>query len=166
MNYRAALWLLFWSLIPASGVAQAWFSQPSLSIHVGFGNHYGWVGTAGEAYLLPGRLSAFAGIGVMPRELFNDFPTTVAGAGGLRYYVPLRDSRHRAFADLSVSLLQLSRPAMIGAPVNQDYGPGFSIGYSYVAASGLTVTGGAGAGRANDSTVPVLHLGIGWTWRR
>jgi hypothetical protein len=166
MNYRAACWLLLWTLVPARAAPQAPPSQPSVSIHVGFGNHYGWLGTAGEAYLLRGRVSAFAGIGIMPRELFNNFPTTLAGSGGLRYYVPLSGSRHRGFADLSVSLLEVSRALVIGAPVSHDYGPGLSIGYSYVAGSGLTVTAGAGLGRANDGTLPVLHLGIGWTWRR
>ena len=54
----------------------------------------------------------------------------------------------------------------MNVPVKRDYGPGFSIGYSYTARSGLTVTAGAGAARADDSTVPVVHLGVGWTWRR
>src|SRR5918996_3214139 len=150
MNYRAACWLLLATLVPGRVVPQAPPSQPSLSVSVGVGNHYGWIGTAGEAYVVPGRLSAFAGLGIMPRELFGSFPTALAGAGGLRYYVPLGGSGHRAFADLSISVLRMSRAVMIGAAVNRDYGPGLSLGYSYVAGSGLTVTAGAGLGRASN----------------
>jgi hypothetical protein len=166
MNQRTVCSLLLCILIPVRAVPQASPAQPSFSVHIGVGNHYGWLGTAGEAYLLRGRVSAFAGIGITPHELSGNLPTAVAGAGGLRYYAPFKDSRHRLFADLSMSLLTLTRATMIGGPVTRDYGPAVSIGYSYVAGWGLTGTAGAGVGWASTGAVPVLQLGIGWTWRR
>ena len=162
MSSRAIACLLLPSLCPAPAIAQALAAQPRLAIYAGAGNPYGGIGTAGEVYIVGGRLSVFAGLGIWPGN--SGFPTILARAAGVRFYVPLARSGHRLFWDASVSLLEVSQATFIGTGVSRHYGPGLSIGYSYLARSGFTLTVGAGAGRVYDNIVPLLHVGLGWTW--
>jgi len=56
------------------------------------------------------------------------------------------------------------------SPEHFDYGPGISLGYALMSASGLTFSVGGGVGRSVHSyhamTRPMLQVGIGWTWRQ
>ncbi len=149
--------------------AQDTLARPVAALHLGFGGNYGWLGVGGEAYLQRGRLSVLAGLGIAP------WGPTVAGAAGVRYYLVLGATPHRLFGDLSVSLMGLSQPtlvpgALVTRPLGREYGPGVSIGYSYLARSGFTLTAGGGVGTpdlgSDFDLVPVVHIGAGWTWRR
>ncbi len=154
MNRHFALWLILTPL-PLPSLAQETLAGPVAALHVGFGGNYGWLGVGGEAYVHRGRLSVLAGLGIAP------WGPTVAGAAGVRYYLVLGATPHRLFGDLSVSLMGLSRPTLVpGAPLrrplSRDYGPGVSIGYSYLARSGFTLTAGGGVGSAAIPTL-VFH---------
>ena len=168
MNRHFALWLLL-APLPLPSLAQDTLARPVAALHLGFGGNYGWLGVGGEAYVQRGRLSVLAGLGVAPQG------PTVAGAAGVRYYLVLGATPHRLFGDLSVSLMGLSRPTLVPRaplrrPLRRDYGPGVSIGYSYLARSGFTLTAGGGVGTrdlgSDFDLVPVVHIGAGWTWRR
>lgn len=164
MQPHMALWLVF-AVAPAATLAQEPLRRPVGAVYVGVGNHYGWLGVGAEAYPVPSRLSVFAGVGIAPQG------PTVAGAGGVRYYVPLASTPHRFFADLSVSLMHLFRPVVPGGRLGRKYGAGLSVGYSYLAQSGLTLTAGGGVGSSQIGPdyfelLPVVQIGVGWTWRR
>ena len=162
MSSRAIACLLLLSLCPAPAIAQALAAQPRVAILTGFGNAFGGIGAAGEAYVVGGRFSVFAGLGIWPGN--STFQTFRARAAGVRFYVPLARWGHRLFGEASVSVLGIRQAAFVGAPTSHDYGPGLSVGYSYLARSGFTLTAGAGAGRVYDTIVPLLHVGLGWTW--
>ena len=178
-NRHFALWLLL-ALLPIPSLAQEPLARPVAALlpslaqepvarpvaalHFGVGNHYGWLGGGVEAYLARARFSLFAGLGVAPQG------PTVAGAAGVRYYLGLGATPHRLFADLSVSLMGLSMPTVPGGALYRDYGLGVSIGYSYLAQSGFTLTVGGGVGASDFGAdlvlLPVVQIAAGWTWRR
>ncbi|HWO88124.1 MAG TPA: hypothetical protein VNL98_03120 [Gemmatimonadales bacterium] len=165
-GYRCAVLAACASVIWARSVAaQSPEPAPAYAVSAGFGNNYGWLGGAVEVYVVRGRLSVFAGGGVIPSGL-SDFQSTSGRAAGVRYYWPLGAGRKLLFADLSVSLLLLKQAAMVGAPVVHDYGPGLSAGYAFIARSGLTFSVSLGVGEGDVETVPILSIGAGWTWRR
>lgn len=66
--------------------------------------------------------------------------------------------------------MHLSDPVAPGGALSRDYGPGVSLGYSYLTPSGFTLTAGGGVGAwdfgADFELVPVVHIAAGWTWRR
>jgi hypothetical protein len=157
--------MLMLGALPLPCLAQAPIPQPAAAVYLGAGNHYGWLGGGGEAYLPGAPLSLSVGLGFAPQG------PTVAGAAGVRYYLRLDATPHRLFGDLSVSLMHLSRTVPVGpAPLHRDYGLGVSVGYSYLAPSGFTVTAGGGVGAwefgAAVELFPVVQLAVGRTWLR
>jgi hypothetical protein len=148
-------------LPPAAVRAQERSAAPVGVVYAGAGNAFAGVGIMGEYVVLPNRISGLAGTGLFPAG--DGLLMSVAAS--VRGYVGSR--RHRAFVDLSWSVLSVSQNAFIGAPWMRDYGPGVLVGYSFVPSSRLVVMGGAGVGFANfGEKVAVLQLGIGWVWRR
>ncbi len=156
-----AVCLVVWASFPGPPVdAQERGATPAGVVYAGAGNAFGGVGIVSEYVVWPNRISALAGTGFFP---FGD-QWIASVAASVRGYVG--SQRHRAFVDLSWSVLSVSRAAFFGAPVIRDYGPGVLVGYSHVASRRLIVMGGAGIGFANSGeTVAVLQLGIGWVWR-
>ena len=156
--------MLMLGALPLRSLAQEPLSQPAAAVYLGGGNHYGWLGGGGEAYLPGVPLSLFVGLGVAPQG------PTVAGAAGFRYYLTVGATPHRLFGDLSVSLMGLSVPTGFGGTLRRHYGVGASLGYSYLAPSGFTLTAGGGVGAlefgADFELLPVVHTAVGWTWRR
>lgn len=163
MKAHAAVWLTL-ALAPVASFAQEPPAQPVAAIHLGAGNHYGWLGGGAEIYPVRGRLSLFAGAGIAPQG------PTVATAGGVRYYAPLDATPHRFFGDLSVSLMRIAKPTGVGGPLTREYGVGLCFGYSHLAQSGRTLTAGAGVGASelggDFEFLPVVQIAVGWTWRR
>ena len=156
--------MLMLGALPLRSLAQEPLSQPAAAVYLGGGNHYGWLGGGGEAYLPGVPLSLFVGLGLAPQG------PTVAGAAGFRYYLTVGATPHRLFGDLSVSLMGLSVPTGFGGTLRRHYGVGASLGYSYLAPSGFTLTAGGGVGAlefgADFELIPVVHTAVGWTWRR
>ena len=144
--------------------------MPIASVAAGVGNAFGWVGLRGEVFVVQGRLSVLAGTGVVPighGACCNRLPVPVAGS--VRYYVGRQ--QHRVFLDASWSVLHIESADAFADPywgpiTNFSYGPGLSLGYSFMSTTGLTVTVGAGLGRESYGVTPVAQLGIGWTWWR
>jgi len=135
---------------------------PIVSLAAGAGNAFGGIGLRGEVFVARGRISVLAGAGILPGSYYLRSPH--AGAASLRYYVGRQ--QHRLYMDASWSLLQVYDLLLLGVPTVFDYGPGFSLGYTFMSRTGLTLTVGMGLGRATHDTVPIAQLGIGWTWRR
>lgn len=153
-------------LSPGVAAGQNQPRTPVAAVHVGAGNAYGGLGVIGEYLVLDGRLGGFVGVGILPPS-GQSFPKNTAAAVGLRYYVG--GAKHRAFAEVSTVVLALAQPVSPPGQATEfrDYGPGFSLGYSFVSPMGLTVTSGAGLGASDfDGVVAIAHLGVGWTWRR
>jgi len=155
--------LVLAGLLPAALPGQTTSLRPGIaSLHVGVGGHQGWIGAAAEVYVVPGRLSAIGGVGVLPV-----WGAQVAWGGAVRYYPLPAAVRHRPFVDVSWTLLRLTQDDAVSRPVKHWYGPGMMIGYSYLAHSGWTFTSGFGLARPDaDGLLPLVHLALGWTWRR
>jgi hypothetical protein len=160
--------MLMLGALPVRCLAQEPVSQPAAAVYLGGGNHYGWLGGGGEAYLPGAPLSLFVGLGFFPGP--SPGPT-VAGAAGVRYYLGLDATSHRLFGDLSVSLMHLSQnmPHPLPPP-DRDYGLGVCLGYSYLGPSGFTLIAGGGVGAwefgPDFELVPVVQIAVGWTWHR
>ena len=86
---------------PAPAVAQAAgreIREPVVTVTAGVGNAMGWFGVQAERYFSHGRLSAFGGLGYMPRVDAFD-PEGVTLAAGVRGYTA--GLKHRGFAEAS-----------------------------------------------------------------
>ncbi len=158
MHRAFTLCFLLLTLFPPCVLSQD--EIPAVGLALGAGNAFGGIGLRGEVFLFRGRLSVLGGAGVFP-----DIPRTITGAASVRYYVGGR--QHRLYADLSWSWLQVSIPVGRGSAARFDYGPGLSLGYSFVSQIGVTFTAGGGLGFADyGEHIPIAQLGVGWTWRR
>ncbi len=135
---------------------------PLVSLTAGVGHPFGGIGLQGELVIADGRLGILGGAGTLPG--FHYLRSPITGAVNFRYYFTRQ--QHRLFANASWSLLQAYDLLMLGVPTVYEYGPGISLGYSFVSKPGLTVTVGAGVGRTSHEIVPIGELGLGWTWRR
>ena len=138
-------------------------SQPHVALTGGLGNVLGGLGAAAEYYLAGARLSASGGLGYWPGGSCSE--GTFSGAGALRGFAGGR--RHRAFLELSYSLLAISCP-VFGDETERHYGPGVSLGYRYTGMDGFTFTAGAGIGDVpgDFGTEALILLALGYTWRR
>lgn len=148
-------------LPPTIASAQDGPAPPSAAVYAGLGHAFGGLGVRAEGLILSGRLSALAGVGV----LIGGEVENVEWAASVRCYAG--SVNHRAFVDFSWSWLGGSCLTGISGSCSETYGPGISLGYSYVSNAGLTLTGGAGLGWArNHPREFVFQLGVGWTWRQ
>lgn len=128
----------------------------------GAGHPFGGVGLQGEFLIANGRVGILGGAGILPG--FHYLRSPITGAASLRYYFGRQE--HRLFASASWSLLRVFDLLMPGVPEIYQYGPGVSLGYSFLSRVGFTVAVGAGLGRTSHETVPIGQLGVGWTWRK
>lgn len=160
MHRTATIALLLVVGLPRIGAGQQ--NVPFVSLTAGVGNAFGGVGLRGEVLVAQGRIGLLAGGGILPGSYDLDSP--ILGAVSLRYYVGRE--RHRLFADASLSALTVYDLLLPGEPAIVDYGPGFSLGYTYLSKAGLTLTVGGGVGLTDNSAVPIVQLGFGWTWRK
>jgi hypothetical protein len=129
---------------------------PTWTFSAGIGQTYGGLGAAAEYYLADGRVSLGLGAGRIPDG---------AGFGvtGRAFFGP---PRTRGWIEGSISLLGQETEGGLFGPVTdrRDFiGPGVSGGLRLMPASGLTLTLGGGAGYARGRTLPMIHLGAGWT---
>lgn len=148
-------------------LAEARPSPRRFSLTAGLGNMFGGFGVSLERHLAAERLSVAVGFGGLPETDQN--PGTLAGAAAVRAFTA--GARHRAFAELSASLIAIGyRDLGFGRyeNVRRHYGPGLAAGYHYTAAGGFTVLVAAGAGWAvgPDRIEPILTLGAGHTFPR
>ena len=137
------------------------------TILVGAGNHMG-LGLQVDYYFHNERFSFFVAGGYSGSD-----PLSISFGAGARAFAG--GKKHRALLQLSVSTLGWE-----GVIIDEDnvlwsrlYGPGLQIGYQYTGSGGFTfiVTGGLGyvLGAEDpriDSTVGMMGLGAGYTWRR
>ena len=135
--------------------------RPVFALHAGVGGHQGWIGGAAEFFVVPGRLSAWVGAGVLP-----GFGLTTATAAALRWYQPAMET-HRLFVDASWTLVEIAQPLAGPYRTYRRYAEGVMFGYSYLGRSGLSLTAGGGVAGliSKGGAVPLLHLAVGWTWR-
>jgi hypothetical protein len=142
------------------------YGERRLGLMGGVGNTMGWLGASIELYMAHSRLSVVGGWGYVP-ESDRGPPATVAFAAAARRYTA--GPRHRAYVELSLSLLVISETVVagLGTEVGRHYGPGVSIGYHYTARRGFTLLVGGGVGWAVglDRVEPILNIGLGHTWR-
>jgi hypothetical protein len=139
--------------------------QPNLALTGGLGNVLGGLGAAFEFYLAESRISASGGLGYWPSGS-GCGQGTFSGAGALRGFAGGR--RHRAFLELSYSLLAISCSVFGVDDIQRYYGPGLSLGYRYTGMDGFTFTAGAGIGDVPGEfgTEALILLALGYTWRR
>jgi hypothetical protein len=137
-------------------------SKPHVALTGGLGNVLGGLGAAVEYHLADSRISASGGLGYWPADCGDG---TFSGAGALRGFAGGR--RHRAFIELSYSLLEISCPTF-SDETQRHYGPGLSLGYRYTGSGGFTITaaGGIGDVPGDFGTAAIILLGLGYTWRR
>ena len=147
-------------LHPAAVSAQDRPGPPAAALYAGLGHAFGGLGVRGEGHLLSGRLSALAGVGM----LIGGEVENLEWAASLRGYAG--SPNHRVFLDLSWTWLAGGTLAFPGSPSYTIYGAGLSVGYTYIADSGLTLTSGAGIGLPQDHREFLFQIGVGWTWRR
>jgi len=148
-----------------TGLVRVGMSQqdvPSLSAATGVGNAFGGIGVRGEVFVARTGISVLAGVGILPGIHYLRSP--VSGAASVRYYLGRRE--RRLYIDASWSVLQAYDLLVPGVPTVFEYGPGFSLGYSFMSRTGLTLSVGGGLGLARNDRIPIAQLGIGWTWRR
>ena len=150
--------LLAAALLPGALRAQAKSEHPGFALHLGVGGHQGWIGGAAEVYVVRGRLSAWAGAGVLPV-----FGPITAAAAALRWYPPPMET-HRLFIDVSWTLVEVGQLDARYRTLRR-YAPGVMLGYSYLARSGLSLTAGGGVAGPPSDAVPLVQLAVGWTWR-
>lgn len=150
--------LLLFSALPLA----AQDPKPNLALTGGLGNVLGGLGTAFEFYMAESKFSASGGLGFWPAGCGQ---ATFSGAGALRGFAGGR--RHRAFLELSYSLIAISC-AVFAEDVERHYGPGLSLGYRYIGSDGFTFTAAGGIGDASGDygTEAIILLGLGYTWRR
>ena len=160
MCRSATILLLLVAALPRAAVSQQ--GAPLASLTAGVGHPFGGIGLQGEILLADGRLGIIGGAGTLPGLHYLRSPIT--GTVGFRYY--LARQQHRFYANASWSLLRSYDLLMLGVPTVYEYGPGFSLGYSFLSKVGFTFTVGAGVGRTGHETIPIGELGLGWTWRR
>jgi hypothetical protein len=157
----AAIGLFLALSVPAS----AQEGRPNVALTGGLGNVLGGLGLGLEYYLAGSRLSAAAGMGYWPDGAGCN--GTLSGAGALRGFTNGR--RHRAFLELSYSLVAVSCILFFSEEIERHYGPGVSLGYRYTGSDGFTFTAGGGVadvpGESYGSELIIL-LGLGYTWRR
>lgn len=145
---------------------------PQASFLVGFGNAFGWIGGQVAGYVAQGRISGFAGLGVMP-NLLNDEGDGVAGAVGIRAFTG--GSRHRGMLEISLSALSTTASSTWGSEVVEDsrsYGPGMAVGYQFIQDDGFTfmLSGGIGyddegADPDQSQLRPMVGIGVGYSVR-
>ena len=160
MHRSTAVLLFLIAGLSRVGVSQR--GAPLVSLTAGVGNAFGGIGLRGEVLVADGRIGFLAGAGILPGSYYLRSP--IATAASFRYYIGRQ--QHRLYADASWSALQAYDLLLPGVPTVVQYGPGFSLGYTFLSKAGLTFTVGAGVGRTNHTTVAVGQLGFGWTWRR
>jgi hypothetical protein len=142
-------------------------SPPPLvvGISTGVGSSYGLLGACVDAYLLDGHLALVGGAGRWP-SLDGD-PGSWAFSAGARGLVG--GERHRAYAQLSLAMLQMAwkTDGVRVFDVERGYGPALTVGYHFVSGGGFSVVvgGGAGWGPLSESVTPTLDLGFGYTLR-
>jgi hypothetical protein len=136
--------------------------KPHVAVTGGLGNVLGGLGAGVEYYLAGSRISAGGGLGFWPAGCDQ---ATFSGAGALRGFAGGR--RHRAFLELSYSLIAISC-AVFAEDVERHYGPGLSLGYRYIGSDGFTFTAAGGIGDASGDygTEAIILLGLGYTWHR
>ena len=135
---------------------------PLVSLTAGVGHPFGGFGLQGEILIADGRFGMIGGAGTLPGIHYLRSPIT--GAAGFRYYFGRQE--HRLFANASWSVLRAYDLLMLGVPTVYQYGPGISLGYSFLSKVGFTFMVGAGVGRTSHETIPIGELGLGWTWRK
>jgi hypothetical protein len=136
---------------------------PSVALIGGLGNVLGGLGAGVEHYFSRSRVSLAAGLGYWPSGNLCS-SGTFSGAGALRGF--LGGGRHRAFGEVSYSLLQVV--CTLGSDeLDRQYGPGFSLGYRYTGSDGFTFTAGGGVGDVPGQygTEVLILLGAGYSWR-
>jgi len=154
-----AISLLMVALVPAA-ISQG--QVPIVSFAAGAGNAFGGLGLRGELFVARSQISVLAGVGIFPGSHYLRSP--VSAATSVRYYVGRR--QHRLYVDASWSVLRAYDLLLLGVPTVFEYGPGFSVGYTFMSRTGLTLSVGGGLGLARHDTVPIVQAGIGWTWWR
>jgi hypothetical protein len=152
--------LLLFSALPLA----AQDPKPNLALTGGLGNVLGGLGTAFEFYMAESKFSASGGLGYWPSNVCGQ--GTFSGAGALRGFAGGR--RHRAFLELSYSLLAISCDLFSEDDIERHYGPGVSLGYRYTGMDGFTFTAGAGIGDVPGDlgSEALILLALGYTWRR
>ena len=152
--------LLLLPALPSAAVCQR--GAPLLSLTAGAGHPFGGIGLQGEVLIADGRFGILGGVGTLPG--FHNLRSPFTGTAGVRYYFGRQG--HRFFADASWSLLDAYDLLMPGVPPIYDYGPGFSLGYSFLSKVGFTFTVAGGVGHTSHETLAIGQVGLGWTWRR
>lgn len=140
--------------------------EPLVTVTAGVGNAMGWLGAQAERYFSHGRLSAFAGLGYMPRVDAFD-PEGVTLAAGVRGYTA--GLKHRGFAEAS-----LCQVGILSDPEHPSrfYGPCGQLGYQFASRGGFTALLSVGMGYAVGAMAHLnraqglLGFGLGYTWRR
>ncbi len=160
MGPSRTILVLLISMLSRTAVCQQ--RAPLVSLMAGAGHPFGGIGAQGEVLIADGRLGIIGGAGTFPG--LHYLRSSITGSAGVRYYFVRQ--QHRLYASATWSLLQVYDLEMVGVPTVYQYGPGFTVGYSFLSKVGLTFTVGAGVGRTRHETVPIGALGLGWTWRR
>lgn len=166
--------LIVVSRVPAEAedAAQPKDASRRASLVFGYGNSVGGVGAGAEAYVARSRLSLFGAVGYVPSSRGGRAASGVAVAVGARVFTGGR--RHRGFAEISVSPagVEIADEGSGLAGEHIIYGPGFSLGYQFVASSGVTVmvAGGIAYGLTGPDnlhdTYALSAVAVGYTWRR
>lgn len=160
MRRSTAALLLLVPAVPGAAVCQ--HGAPVVSLTAGAGQPFGGIGLRGEVLIADGRLGILGGAGTLPG--FHYLRSSISATASVRFYFGRQG--HRLFANASWSVLRSYDLLMLGVPTVYQYGPGLSLGYSFLSKAGLTLTVGGGVGRTSHETVPIGELGLGWTWRR
>jgi hypothetical protein len=142
---------------------------PGVTVLIGIGNDFGWLGLDVAAYLNP-RLALFAGLGYTPAADPGD-PEGLTVAGGVRGFTP--GLRHRGFLEIGVTqvAVETSLTPLAGVRGRRIYGLGAQGGYQFVSRGGFTGLLSTGLGYClrepvTGSRFQVLFgLGVGHTFR-
>ena len=161
MRCSIAALLLLLPAMPGAAVCQR--AAPLVSLTAGAGHPFAGIGLRGEVLIADGRLGILGGAGTLPGWQ-GHLRSPITGTASVRYYFGRQG--HRFFANASWSLLSAADLELPGVPTVFEYGPGLSVGYSFLSKVGFTLMVGGGVGRTSHETVPIGELGLGWTWRR
>lgn len=128
---------------------------------VGVGNSFGIMG--GQAAVYVGdHLAAFAGLGYSP-AVFENNPSGLAPAAGIRGFLQDRTSRGRGFFEFSWTQIRsegwtectLGAGGSCRSGGSRSYGPGFQAGYEHATEAGFALLISAGGG------YPLVSSGTG-----
>lgn len=128
---------------------------------VGVGNSFGIMG--GQAAVYVGdHLAAFVGVGYSP-AVFENTPSGLAPAAGIRGFAQGRASRRRGFFEFSWTQIRsegwtectLGAGGSCRSGGSRSYGPGFQAGYEHATDGGFALLISAGGG------YPLVSRGTG-----